>query len=91
MSWIPVDAVADIVRDLVLAKQPVTQVVNVVHPRSVSWDSVFQSMNDALEAHLPMVPYAQWLEKLETLNKNPTPETLEDIVSTPHQTQRFFV
>ncbi|KAI0698146.1 hypothetical protein BC835DRAFT_1413279 [Cytidiella melzeri] len=79
ISWIPVDAVADIVRDLVLSEQRVSQVVNVLHPRPVLWDHVFRLINDALDARLPIVPYAQWLEKLESANQNPTPKVLEDV------------
>ncbi|KAI0337721.1 acetyl-CoA synthetase-like protein [Trametopsis cervina] len=79
VSWIPIDAVADIVRDLVLAKEPVTPLVNVVHPRCISWEEVFKLLNDALDKPLPMVPFAQWIEKLEILNQNPTPQVLEDV------------
>lgn len=81
ISWIPVDAVAGIVRDIVVSKEPVPKTVNVSHPRPVLWNEVFKLINDALGAHLPMVPYAQWLEKVEALNQNPTPQTLEDVVS----------
>ena len=64
-----------------VTKEPVSQVVNVSHPRPVPWDHVFKLINDALDEHLPVVPYAQWLEKLESLNQNPSPQMLEDVVS----------
>jgi hypothetical protein len=64
-----------------MAKQPLSQVVNVSHPRPVAWDHVFQLINDSLGTHLSIVPYAQWLEKLESLNQDPSPEVLESVVS----------
>lgn len=75
------DAVAGIVRDIVVSDEPVPKTVNVSHPRPVLWDEVFKLLNDALDANLPMIPYAQWLEKVEALSQDPTPKSLEDVVS----------
>lgn len=55
--------------------------INVVHPRPVSWDHILKLINDALGAQLPMVPYGDWLAKLEALNQNPSSQILADFVS----------
>ncbi len=75
------DAVAGIVRDIVVSDEPVPKTVNVSHPRPVLWNEVFKLLNDALDANLPMIPYAKWLKKVEALSQDPTPKVLEDVVS----------
>lgn len=84
VSWIPVDDVADIVRDMVVSDHKAPTVLNVVHPRPVQWDHVMRLINDAMDAQLPMVPYRDWLAKLEALAHGPTPAQLKDLVCSSH-------
>lgn len=79
------DAVANIILDLVVLPQPEPPLVNVVHPRPIAWDTVFKLINDAIGANLPAVPYAEWLSKLEAHDKDSSTQTLQKIVSWQHQ------
>lgn len=38
-------------------------VLHLVHPRPVSWTSIFQTVSQTLE--VPLVPYSEWFAKLE--------------------------
>lgn len=60
------DAVANVVHDLVLAQCDLPPLVNVVHPRPVSWKHVMDAFNASLGSEpLPVVPFTEWLDKLE--------------------------
>lgn len=79
-AWIPMDTVAGAVLNLVLSRESPPDVLNVVHPRPARWTEVFGTINDALGAQLPFVPYAQWLAKLEALATNADNGQLEAVV-----------
>ena len=61
--------------------------LNVVHPRPVTWNSVISSIKEAIvqegvaSTHLPVVDFQTWFSKLENHAKDPSPETLHNIVS----------
>ena len=82
VSWIPMDAVAEIIRDTVLSQEEMPTLVNAVHPRPVAWKQVMSDINACLhDKPLAVVPYSWWLEALERAADGATQEDLERIVS----------
>lgn len=75
------DAVASIVLDLVLSRQPEPRLVNVVHPQPTPWDTIIKQINNFAGANLPTIPYAEWLNKLEAHGKDSSSQILVTIVS----------
>ena len=58
------DAVSGAIIDLVLSnKEQLPQLVNVVHPKPISWHSLAGLL--ATKLSLQMIPYEDWLAKLE--------------------------
>ena len=78
---LPSDVVAGAVLDLMCAQES-PSVVNVVHPRPVPWSRIFNAISDTLGSRLPLVPFNQWLAKLERVARDPSPAQLEKIVCT---------
>ncbi|KZT71132.1 ketoacyl-synt-domain-containing protein [Daedalea quercina L-15889] len=60
VSWLPVDAAAAALADLVDCP---ADVLHLCHPRPVTWREVFAHF--ALVLALPLVPYADWIVRLE--------------------------
>ena len=77
------DAVAGAVLDLIVSEDQPAALLNVVHPRPIPWHDVYAAVDDALDAHLPFVPYHTWLSILEDRSLTATPEDIEHIVSLP--------
>lgn len=68
MSWIPADAVADAMIDLVMSKDPLPPFLNLVHPHPVSWNVVRDSLRKHLAPRtLAIIPLCEWLDKVEQL------------------------
>lgn len=74
------DTVAGTVLDIMVSPES-PSVVNVVHPRPVPGSKVFSTISDALGSQIPLVPYQDWLAKLEDAAQNTNPLQLEAIVS----------
>ena len=71
ISWIPADVVANTYVDLVLSEGSLPTTLNLVHPHPVKWQDVVRSLNSALGKHpLDVIPYADWLAKVEDLPVN---------------------
>ena len=81
VSWVPMDAVSGAFTDLVLADTDLPQLVNLTHPRRVSWRDIFKNVNAQLNPRLPFLPYSEWLSKLEQLSENAGSEDMEKVVS----------
>ncbi|KAE9406881.1 acetyl-CoA synthetase-like protein [Gymnopus androsaceus JB14] len=86
VSWIPMDAVCNALLDVGFSHEPVPIAVNIVHPKPVSWTYVVQNIRAALveEKHLssdslPLVPYHDWVDTVETHAKNPTATDTQNI------------
>ncbi|KAL6303205.1 male sterility protein-domain-containing protein, partial [Sparassis latifolia] len=62
VAWLPVDIVTSALLDMVSSKI-VEPVLNLVHPRPVTWDSLFAPA--AANLGVPLVPYSEWLGRLE--------------------------
>lgn len=81
MSWIPVDAVADSIRDLLFSPERLPPLLNVVHPRPVPWKHVLDGICKDLHVPPSIMPLKEWIEKLEIRSNNATAQDLENIVS----------
>ncbi|KAL6300002.1 hypothetical protein BKA93DRAFT_741263 [Sparassis latifolia] len=76
VAWIPMDAVANATVDIVLGVEaPV--LVNLVHPRPVQASTILDNLNEALGLKLPIVPFAEWVQKLEEAALNASTKELE--------------
>ena len=71
--------------DVALASK-VTPAYNFVHPRPVQWDVLIKDVSNALsrenvvQESLPILPYEEWLSRLEAQVANATPDLIEQIV-----------
>ncbi|TFK46677.1 NAD(P)-binding protein [Heliocybe sulcata] len=80
VSWIPMHTVAFVVSDLVFASQRVPLALNVVHPEPVGWSAVMSDIAAALGSRsLPLVPFPDWVDKLEKAALQASKEDYEKI------------
>ncbi|KAG1898169.1 uncharacterized protein F5891DRAFT_956098, partial [Suillus fuscotomentosus] len=85
VSWIPPHAVSNAILDVAFAEEEPPIAVNLVHPRPTVWKTLMQPIADALVEHkatsypLPLVPFSEWLEKLELSAKDLHQETMDCI------------
>jgi len=86
LSWIPPHAVSNTILDVAFAEQEPPVAVNVVHPRPIAWNALMRPVSDAIFEHkvmsnpLPLIPFSEWLEKLESAAKDASEETMKHIV-----------
>ncbi|KAG2076578.1 hypothetical protein BDR04DRAFT_1068074 [Suillus decipiens] len=85
VSWLPPHAISNAILDVAFAEEEPPIVMNLVHPRPVVWRALIEPIADALverkaTSHaLPLVPFSEWLEKLELSAKDFNEETMERI------------
>ncbi|KAG2145394.1 male sterility protein-domain-containing protein [Suillus bovinus] len=85
VSWIPPHAVSNAILDVAFAEEEPPIVVDLRHPRPVVSTMLIQSIADALFERkitsypLPLVPFSEWFEKLESSAKGLSKETLKRI------------
>ncbi|KAG0702280.1 putative aminoadipate reductase [Suillus ampliporus] len=85
LSWIPTLAVSNAILDVAFAKEEPPIAVNLVHPRPVAWTTLMRPVTDAIferkvtSAPLPLIPFSEWLEKLESSAKNASQENIKRI------------
>ncbi|KAJ7655842.1 hypothetical protein DFH06DRAFT_992336 [Mycena polygramma] len=65
ISWIPVHTAAAAIVDFLDA--PETKLLHLIHPRSVPWSNIASAI--ANDLGVPLVPYADWLTRLENAAK----------------------
>ncbi|OAX38467.1 putative aminoadipate reductase [Rhizopogon vinicolor AM-OR11-026] len=76
LSWIPPHAISNAILDVAFAEQEPPIAVNLVHPRPVAWKTLMQPVAKAIFERkvtgdpLPLVPFSEWLEKLESAAKD---------------------
>ena len=90
VSFMLTDTVCHATTDMMLSLrvEPSPEIVNVVHPHPVSWNFIFEGIRDALHDHIPLVPFHDWLSKIEAKAVNATANDLNDIVSPSHAIKR---
>nr|GAT45909.1 acetyl-CoA synthetase-like protein [Mycena chlorophos] len=78
-AWILPEAVSQAIVDVALlpadAEQPFA--LNLVHPRPIAWDAIFDVM--ARSAKLPLIPIAEWVLNIAERAKNASAEDLERV------------
>ncbi|KAH7912698.1 hypothetical protein BJ138DRAFT_1083028 [Hygrophoropsis aurantiaca] len=78
VSWIPLHVAAKALVELASAPDtPSNHIVHIVHPRPVAWSVLASTLSS--EFSVPLVPYHEWLSKLEACNSE---DTNTDIQST---------
>lgn len=85
VSWIPMDVGARVLLDMATAPKEASAahaVYHIVHPRTASWNALMWAVarrvcDDSLHGHnIDLVPYAEWLARLEASQKTTSAETL---------------
>jgi len=86
LSWIPPHAVSNAILDVAFAEEEPSIAINLVHPRPIDWKTLMQPVAEAIFKHkitsapLPLVPFSEWLVKLESSAKNTSEENMKRIV-----------
>jgi hypothetical protein len=71
-------------------------VVNVVHPRAIQFDAMMGGFNTALVEHevvsklLPTMAFKAWVDMLEKISADASPEDMRTIVSVNYVLSVFF-
>lgn len=85
VSWLPADAVARAILDVVFVSQAPPTALNLVHPDPVGWNSVISIIKDAIKGalalDLKLVPFQDWFSQLELRSTNASSKDLASIVS----------
>jgi len=81
VNWIPADNLSKIILDILFHKEVLPPTLNIVHPKPISWSYMINAVNDALQKHnvcdkLPLVPWDQWISKVEELGSGKLDENL---------------
>ncbi|KAG2093538.1 putative aminoadipate reductase [Suillus discolor] len=85
VSWIPPHAISNAILDVAFAEEEPSIAVNLVHPKPTAWKALIQPIADALVEHkvtshpLPLVPFSEWFERLESSAKDASEETMKRI------------
>lgn len=61
MSWLPIHKGAAVIAEM---RDAPTGTLHIAHPRPVTWESVFEPLASILD--VPLVPYAEWYERLQS-------------------------
>jgi hypothetical protein len=78
--------VSNAILDVAFAKQEPLIAVNLVHPRPIAWKTLMRPISGAIFKRkitgtpLPLVPFSEWLGKLESSAKGASKETMERVV-----------
>ena len=86
----PLDAIGDMYVDLLVSREPLPPMVNVVHPHPTTWEDVLANVRDELGGHIPYVSMDEWIDKLEILSANASNDDLQRIVSLDTDSPRKF-
>lgn len=79
VSWLPMDVTANTIRDIVLSSSPTPEVVNLVHPHPVPWTSIFTTIKTVLGTDLPLIPFPEWVAKVEALSAGAGADDLQSL------------
>ncbi|KAF8649496.1 hypothetical protein AX16_005765 [Volvariella volvacea WC 439] len=85
ISWLPMNAVAAGIRDIVFSKGEPPKAINVVHPYPIKWNDAIWFINDALveqgiiKEHLRTIAFPHWVNRLEERAISATDEVFESV------------
>lgn len=87
ISWLPMNKTAPVVLDAVFSTNHPPAVLNVVHPRPVTWHAMMSNLAVSLSDATPnrkfeLVPFLDWIAQLEKLSLTLSVDEAKDIVST---------
>ena len=89
------DTTARTIVDVVISQSPLPEVVNIVHPHPVTWNSVFSTVGSLTGTNgqaIPVIPFDTWLAKVEAVSPDATAKDFEQIVSSPFKcSEELFV
>lgn len=76
-----VDNVSKIILDILFQRDMLPPTLNVVHSKPISWSFMITTVRDTLEkkivcGKLPLVPWAEWMSKVEELGSGQIDESL---------------
>ncbi|KAJ3517676.1 hypothetical protein NLJ89_g350 [Agrocybe chaxingu] len=85
VSWVSMDATAQTILDVAFAKQQPPFALNLVHPRPIKWEEVMGAISSELmvvsgsTTPLPLIPFHEWVKKVEEKAKSPVADDFEKI------------
>ena len=80
VSWIPMDTVANAVKELVLSEQRPPKLVNVVHPHPVPFRTVIDGFQASLGQSIKIVAFEEWISVVEDIAEQGKAEDLDRVV-----------
>lgn len=80
MFW-SMNLVADCFVDLMFSAKVLPPLVNLLHPRPISWKHIVDAIAEELKVSWPLIPLDDWLSQVSALADNATPEDMDKIVS----------
>lgn len=84
VAWITMNTASHSIADVILSvtdHHPNPLLLNLVHPRPVHWNIVFEMIGDALPQKLPLVPLSEWVSRVERASKDSGASNFDKIVS----------
>lgn len=78
ISWVPLRTAATAIIDFRFAQ---SGIVHLAHPYPTTWNAVFRPIADALG--VPLVPYSDWLDRLEADLADPLKTEVEAATANP--------
>ncbi|TCD65529.1 putative PKS/NRPS-like protein biosynthetic cluster [Steccherinum ochraceum] len=79
VDWTPVDVAARTFVDAVKVRGPLPNLVNLVHPHPTAWSEVFSLINTRVGRTLQIVPFTEWLAKVQAQSTNATEHDFQHI------------
>ncbi|KAJ7185924.1 hypothetical protein C8R46DRAFT_388493 [Mycena filopes] len=70
VTWIPVHVAAAALVDFLNSDSPSARILHLINPQPVPWSSLANTVVEDL-GKIPLVPYAQWLSRVEEATKLP--------------------
>ncbi|KAJ6545507.1 hypothetical protein B0H19DRAFT_1266933 [Mycena capillaripes] len=77
VAWLSPEAVSHAIVEAALSTEKLPFTINLVHPHPVPWDLVMSAI--ASDMQLPLVPFSDWVEQLQSRSAVATAEDMEKI------------
>ncbi|TFK33802.1 acetyl-CoA synthetase-like protein [Crucibulum laeve] len=86
ISWLPMDAAAQVILDVGYSMDSPPVALNLVHPKPVSWKWIITEIKRAMASSIsltagaiPFIPFREWFANLENHARNASQEDLKHI------------